>query len=136
MKIADVVVNVDRSHEYLVFDPKNELIVIYDQEVVEQHGLQKFKRVFKILDNENCEELNLDDMVKEVVNAICSKIKMRDFLKNVMAQIHPAEFLKAYEILHEFPEAAKDVKSRDGCIYLDIPDPRPGRDNAQIYLRY
>jgi len=136
MKVADVVNNIDKTHEYALIDHKRGIITIFDQDVTEAHAMQKYKRLFKILEDDEVEEVNLDDTIKEIVNAICSKIKMRDYLKNVLLHSPPTDLLEAFDILHNFPEAAKEVKSRDGCIYLDIPDPRPGRESAQIYLRY
>jgi hypothetical protein len=136
MKISEVVAGIDRTHEYMIVDPVNEIITVYDQETVKEHGLQQFTRLYRMLAGDECEEVNIDDMVKVVVDSVCSKIKMRDFLKKVLVQSQPMDLLHAYDILHAHPEAAKDVKSRDGCVYLDIPNPKPGEPNAAIYLRF
>jgi hypothetical protein len=122
--------------EYLVSDPENDLVVFFDNEAQKDHGLHKITRLFRIVEGEMAEELVMKDVVKELVTALKDRIDVQEYLTEVLLTTAPPEVLKAYEIIHKYPEAAKTAKTRPGCVYLDIVDPRPGKDSVPIYLRF
>lgn len=123
--------------EYLVSDPENDLVVFFDNDAAKEHGLRKITRLFRIVDNgEMAEELVIKDAVKELVTALKDRIDIQEYLTEVLLTTAPPDIIKAYDIIHQYPEAAKTAKTRPGCVYLDIVDPRPGKDNVPIYLRF
>ena len=135
MKLEDLMGEVS-DDEYVVYDRNEKLAAIFGKRDLETHGSHVEKRLFRILDNGDVEEINLDEMVGKLADALKERIDVRELLVQVLrVDTPPKVLLQINELLTLHPEAAKEATVRPGCLYLDIPDPRPGKENIPLYLR-
>ncbi len=135
MKKADLL-NIEElvdGRYYLVTG--QEVWEIRDMEFHREHGQCRTIRAFKVIDNDNLEELPLDQMVTDIAEAVKDRVDVREYLKEVLLQNTPVEdVLKVHRIITKYPRVAKTAKTRPGCFYLDIENPEPGQENVPLYL--
>jgi hypothetical protein len=141
MQLQDVVRIMD-STEYMICTKPGfcsedaDYVVIYDKKPCEDHGMNIMKRAYKILPDGELEELPIEMMLKEVKKALVEKVSVDELLEQVLRTGGPHTLVRTYEILQKYPEVKKEIKTKPGCLFLDIPDPTPGKDGTQIYLRF
>jgi hypothetical protein len=70
MKKADVINTVTRA-EYLLFDKERGFLCVFDKEMMEEHGMNKLLRVYRVKDPEGdtVEELDLGQIVDDLIEA-------------------------------------------------------------------
>lgn len=110
-------------------------VVIYDREQNEEHGMHYMKRVYRILPDNDLEEVNIDKMICEVKDAIRNKVDTEELLEQMLRTGGPHSLVRAHTIISKYPEVKEQIRTRRGCLFLDIPDPTPGKEGAKLYLR-
>jgi len=132
MKKTDVLKEI-KNGQYLITSP--DVWEIRDETYQKEHGVARTVRVFKVLDADTLEELPLDKMTTEIVEALKDQIDVRVLLKEVLLQNTPVEdVLKIHAIITKHPKAAKEATPRHGCFFIDIPNPDPGAEGVALYL--
>lgn len=125
-----------KHDEYIVVDPKGEVIVVYDGEKCEKHNMQVIKRLYKkIPGSDLMEEINVAEVVNKLADALIGSVDVKELLVRSLQEMPPPNLLKVKEIAELYPEAIKAAKPREGCFFLDIEDPRPGHESQPIFLR-
>lgn len=128
-----------QSNEYLVFDGEYfgyGLAVIFDRTMSIDHGEHKIKRMFKVLENDEVEELDVEKMVRESSEALVHTIDPLFLIKKVLGEMSPNDLIKTHKIVTEHPELAKKAKTLHHCLQIMIEDPQPGSENIMIPIRY
>jgi hypothetical protein len=125
-----------QTNEYLVFEAELGLAVIFDREMWEEHGEHKMKRVFKILDNGNVQELDVTKMVDDLATALMHTIDPKLLIKKVLEEMMPNDLIKAHKIITDEPERARTAKTIHHCLQIHIEDPKPGNPHIIIPIRY
>lgn len=110
-------------------------VVVYDKSANEDHGMHVMKRVYKILPEDELEEVPIEKMIMEVKKAVKEKIDVDELLDQVLRTGGPHSLIRTYQIISKHPEVTENIQSRKGCFYLDIPNPNPGEENAKLYIR-
>lgn len=110
-------------------------VVVYDKDANEEHGMHVMKRVYRILPNDELEELPVEKMIREVKEAVKDRVSVDELLDQVLHTGGPHSLVKAHSIIKKHPEVKERIQTRRGCLYLDIPNPEPGEQGASLYLR-
>ncbi len=136
MKIADVANGVTRE-EYLLLDKERGLISVFDREMLDEHGMNKLRRAYRITDPEGDEvkEIDLGKVVDEVIDAIKDNVDIKAFLRETLLNNFIEDTLKAHDLIKRHPQVAKRATMKPGCIELVLEDPTPGADEVAIRLR-
>lgn len=117
-------------------DREHNLMCIFDEELVKDHGMRVLKRLYVIQeDGDTVKALNVEKMVKNLTDALLHTIDPRTLLTKVLEQTPPPDLIKADKIVRAHPEAAKKAKTRDGCFFIDLEDPEPGSAGVPLYIR-
>lgn len=144
MKVSDIF-SVLSADEYMIasktlapFANNNDdnYVVIYEKGDYQDHGMHVMKRVYRVLPDGDLEEVPIRKMIDEVKTALRSKVNVDDLLEQVLTTSGPHPVIRAHEILSKHPEVADKIQPRKGCLYLNIPNPKPGEADEQIYLRF
>lgn len=125
------------SHdEYLVADPKEGLIVVYDGEKAEEHGMRVINRLYvNTEDPDTMEEIEVEKVIDSLSEALRHTIDAKQLLARVLREMPPPELLKVKAISERTPEALQKAKTREGCFFIDLEDPLPGHESVPIYIR-
>lgn len=106
--------------EYLVVDKKDGLAIVYDRVTMDDHGVQRVKRIYKLLENGAVEKVDTDAVLDEVIDLIKDKIELRDLLREVLRDTHPIEVMEALKRLRQ-PNLRAKVTPERRCYSLVIP---------------
>lgn len=132
----ETILNEVTHDEYLVSDPKGEVIVVYDGEKAEKHNMQVIKRLYKpIPGSKMMEEVNVAEVVNKLAEALVHSVDVKELLVRTLQEMPPPELLKVKESADSCPEALKEAKTEEGCFFINLVDPRPGHENQPIYIR-
>jgi len=132
MKKTDVLKEI-KDGQFLITSP--EVWEIRDETYHKEHGVARTVRAFKVLDADTLEEIPLDKMTTEIIEALKDRIDVKEFLKEVLLQNTPFEdVIRIHAIITKHPEAAKEATPRHGCFFIDIPNPDPGAEGVGLYL--
>ena len=110
-------------------------VVIYDKKPCEEHGMNIMKRAYKVLPDGLLEEIPIQMMMSAVRDAIRDKVSVDEILEQALLNGGPHTLIRTYEILKKHPEVKEQITTRKGCLFLDIPNPDPGKPSEAIYLR-
>lgn len=136
MKLSEIIKTVE-SNEYLVFDKNVGMAVIFDREMCMEHGENKIKRIFRILeDGDTVEELPVEKMVNDLAEALLHTIDPKFLIKKVLGEMLPPHLVKAHEVITKHPEAAKQAKTLHHCLIIQLENPVPGESAIEIPIRY
>jgi hypothetical protein len=139
----DEVFSTVSADEYMIgsrpsfFTERDEdFIVIYDRKMCEEHGMNIMKRAYKILPGGDLEEIPVEKMLKEVKSALKDRVDVEEILDQALRSGGPHTLMRTYDILQKHPEVKKQIVSKPGCLFLNIPNPEPGEHDEAIYLRF
>lgn len=81
------------------------------------------------------ETINLEKSVDELVEMLYHTIDVKEFLRQKLEEEGALNVEELANILKKHPEAAKEAKSRQGCLYIQIPNPEPGKEDYKLFLK-
>jgi hypothetical protein len=120
--------------EYMVVDRNERLVMTFDEKAFEEFGEHRNQRTFKILPDDTLEEVDLETVREEIIQAVQDKVDVRGFLAEALATNSPRETLDIHERLKKAENRA-GVRSSPGCFSLKIPDATPGKETIELVLR-
>lgn len=142
MKLSDVF-SIMTADEYMISSRPGfttledaNYVVIYDTKMCEEHGMNVMKRAYKILPDNELEEIPLETMLKVVKKSLKERVDVDELLDQVLRTGGPHTLIAVYEILMKHPEVKSQIKAKPGCLYLNIPNPEPGKPDEAVYLRF
>jgi hypothetical protein len=135
MKLSDIPDLVE-ANEYLVYDKEFKLAVTFDRQQNADHGETAIRRIFRVKDNGDVEELPVEQMIDKLAGSLVHTIDVRALLKKIIGEMPPGKMIKAHELITKDPDIAKRAKALPGCMFIRIEDPAPGEDPIDIGVRF
>jgi len=125
-----------KSDEYLVVDPKGDLIVVFDGDKAEEHGMHVIKRLYRAIPGSDMMEIVcVEEVVDQLAEALIHAVDVKELLVRTLREMPPPALLKVKEVADKYPEALKNAKTQEGCFYIDLEVPQVGEPNVPIYIR-
>lgn len=144
MKLSDIF-SVLTADEYMIASKgvalpgdtdDDNYVVVYAKDDFTEHGMHSIKRVYEVLPDGDLKEIPFRKMVDEVKAAIAPKVSVEELLEQVLTTSGPTPVIRVHEIISKHPEVVKDIKPKKGCLYLEIPNPGPGKQPEHLYVRF
>ena len=129
----DLIAQTLSKAEYLVFDMKGQLAVVYDRNALEDHEEQRIRRIYQFKDGKFY-RVDFKGITKQITDLIVTKIKVRDLAEEVVKTTSPEVLLESFKRLQHPKIRAKVKAETGGCYELLIPGTK-GQQPVSLFLR-
>jgi len=108
--------------EYLVIDKYDGLVIVYSRETLIEHGQERIKRLYEIIDAQKgyVSEIDVNGAIQEIISKISDKIELKKVLKEAVATNNPKNLVEALKRLQD-QKLRKKAKPVKGCYSIKIP---------------
>lgn len=128
--VTDVMAGL-RQHEYIVYDKKAELVLVYSMRDEGEH----VKRMYKMVDVNLgvVDPIDLNGVIREIIEKVEDKVEVKKLLEETLKTSPPSDILEALRRLKQ-PKKLAETKTKPGCYSLNIPGNR-GQRPLEIAIR-